>query len=96
MYGDDVMSATVKGFSTITFKVAELFLNRTGKKRGVWIIAAGFCCVRFINNSHYLLGDKSIAIRRRAQPQESNVPFVQLPSTDSATKLKDDRIFAVR
>lgn len=50
----------------------------------------------FINDSSYLPEETSTEIQPRTQLRENEVPFVQISSSDSASKLKDHLIIAAK
>lgn len=45
-YGDGVMFVAVAGFSTLAFKVPEMFSNCSRKEISARIVLALFCCVQ--------------------------------------------------
>lgn len=62
MYGSGIMFVTVEDFSTWGFKVPETFLDRARKKSNAWVVPAGFCYMRTINDSCNLPGDRSTVV----------------------------------
>lgn len=95
-YGDGIRFVTVEQYSTWAFKVLELFMDSMGKERGVWIVLAGFYWVRFIDDRCYIHDDKSTSNQSRTHPRENDVSLVQISFFDSASKLDDHRIIAVK
>lgn len=53
------------------------------------MVPARFCSLRLINDFSYLLGNQYAEIKCRTQPRENKVSFVQLSSSDCASKLEE-------
>lgn len=94
-YGEGMMAVTVEAFCTWANRIPEMVTDRERKEHPVWIVAAQFCLMRYVNDERYFPGDTSGKAERVKIPRDNNVVFPQQHSPRTIAEFQDYALLAV-